>query len=56
MPQQSSYTEYFANSTIQVLEATAGLDTQDVDKVTIQEDVNQDDVFIEVGLVGDLKG
>ena len=54
--QGSSYTEYFANSTIQVLEAMAGLNIEDVNKTKICEDDSQDDVFIEIGLVGDLKG
>lgn len=52
----SSYMSHFVNSTVQVLEAMAGLDSKDVDHVNVYDDQSQGDVFVEIGLVGDLKG
>ena len=53
---ECSYMEHFTNSTIQVLEAMIGLNPADVDKAKIYDNLSKDDVFIEIGLVGDLKG
>lgn len=53
---ESSYTECFANSTVQVLEAMVGLNPEDVAQAKIYDNLSENDVFIEIGLVGDLKG
>lgn len=53
---ESSYSEYFASSTIQVLEAMVGIDPEDVEQAMIYDVNNLDDVYIEIGLTGDLKG
>lgn len=51
-----SYLEYFTNSTIQVLEAMVGLDSSDVSQTKVHDGSEEGDVFVEIGLVGELKG
>lgn len=53
---QSSYIEYFTNSMIQVLETMAGVPSENIQKETIYDDLSVGDIFIEIELVGDLKG
>lgn len=53
---QASYMEYFTHSTIQVLEMMVGLDPQDVHIEKIYDDFGIGDAFIEIGLIGELKG
>ena len=52
----SSYLEYFTNSTIQVLEAMVGLDPSDISQTKIDDGLDESDVFVEIGLVGELNG
>ncbi len=52
----SSYIDYFANSTVEVLETIAGLRTEDMHQTKIYDDLDMGDIFIEVALIGDLQG
>ncbi len=54
--QEDSILEYFADSTIQVLESMAGMNPDEVKKQNLREDTAQEAVYIEIGLVGSLKG
>lgn len=53
---EECYLEYFANSTVQVLEMMVGLPAEEVKQTRVYDGVGKGDVFIEIGLVGDLSG
>lgn len=52
----TSYLEHFTNSTIQVLETMVGIDPSDVSQTGACNGFGEDEIFVEVGLVGELKG
>ncbi len=51
-----SYIDCFVNSAVHVLDAIAGLKSYDITKSLFDEDIVYEEVFIEIDLVGDLKG
>ena len=54
--QSASYLEYFVNSTAQVLKMMGGLSPQEITTQQVYRDLGDGDIFIEIGLIGDLKG
>lgn len=54
--EEESYLEYFANSTVQVLEMMIGLSAEEIRQVQVYDGVGKGDVFIEIGLTGDIPG
>lgn len=54
--EKASFIEYFADSTVQVLEAMVGLKSEEVKRRTIDGGVEQEAVFIEIGLIGSITG
>ncbi len=56
LQKENSYMECFINSTLQVLETMVGLNPQDAQQIVHYDNLCTDDVLIEIGLVGELKG
>lgn len=53
---QPSYIQYFTHSMMQVLNTMVGLNIENVQDEKIYDDLSIGDIFIEIGLIGELKG